>query len=163
MPTYEFACTPCFERGVVSTWEMTFKVDEPKNTFCPKCGKPGHQVILTAPMVVKAETRERSKFSDKLVERELGARGITRIEQKRFDLEEEMSRHPSSSPPQDPFAIRAINPLEALAQGQGAGAHARAEAEFLGRDNSPETKVLGSFPKQIPTQVVAEHKGELTE
>lgn len=167
MPTYEFACTPCFERGVVSTWEMMFKIDDPKVTFCPACGKPGHQVILTAPMVVKAETRERSKFADGLTKKELDNRGITRIEQKAFDPEEAAhnaataERRRLEEEAANPFRPRPINPMEALGQGQSGMAHARQEAEFLGKSTVEAPKVIGAFPKKIPTEVVAEHKASI--
>ena len=163
MPTYEFACTPCFERGVVSTWEMIFKIDDPKVTFCPACGKPGHQVILTAPMVIRAETREKSRFADDLTKKELDNRGITRIEQKAFDPEEAAhnaavaARNRAADEAANPFKPRPINPMEALGQGRSSLSHAAAEAQFLGKDKVETPQIIGAFPKQIPTEVVARH------
>lgn len=164
MPVYEFACESCFKRGVVSTWEMTFKMDDPKVTFCPSCGKPGHQVILTAPMVIKAETRERSKFADGLTKKELDNRGITRIEQRAFDPEEAAhnaavaARCAAEEQAANLFKPRPINPMEALGQGNASLAHAASEAAFLGKDKVESPQVIGAFPKHIPTEVVAEHK-----
>lgn len=164
MPTYEFSCQKCFDRGVVSTWEMAFKIDDPKNSFCPSCGSKGKQVILTAPMVIKAETREKSKFADGLTKKELDNRGITRIEQRAFDPEEAAhnaavaARNRAAEEAANPFKPRPINPMEALGQGNASLSHAAQEAAFLGKDKVESPQVIGAFPKHIPTEVVAEHK-----
>lgn len=64
---YEFACDKCFKRGVVTTWEMEFKLDEPKISFCAKCGGEGKQVILTPPMLGSAKRRDYA-HADRMLE-----------------------------------------------------------------------------------------------
>lgn len=131
MPTYEFACTPCFDRGVVSTWEMVFKVDDPKNSFCPKCGSPGKQVILTAPMISTGGNRQRFNEADRLTERALdetgGYKGIRRTI-------EDMGGQPPPQAAPDPMKPRWGNPADILGQASAATAATRAEGNPTGND-----------------------------
>lgn len=157
MPIYEFACTPCFERGVVSTWEMQFKVDDPKNSFCPACGSKGHQVILTAPMVINGDSRSKHQAADKMLTRALDEQGGLRVKPKMpMSIEEHMDtqgrgERPPPSSQHDPFKPRWGNAADVLAGATAATAETRQQGMSTGND------VRQTLSKVIPSEVVV-HK-----
>lgn len=135
---YEFACDKCFKRGVVTTWEAEFKLDEPKVSFCHKCGGEGKQVILTAPMLGSAKAKD-YKAADKMLEEAHRA---------------QTGRDPGSkveSLKEDPELLRAIGmkstkahwgtPQDALSRAQGTQAMAQQHAA------DPHTEVQFSKPE----------------
>lgn len=159
MPIYEFACTPCFERGVVSTWEMQFKMDDPKNTFCPACGAKGHQVILTAPMVINGDSRDKHRAADKMLTKALDEQGGLRVKPRQpMSLEEHMDTQgrgeeppPTSTP--DPFKPRWGNAADVLAGASAATAETRQQGMSTGND------VRQTLSKVIPSEMVV-HKAD---
>lgn len=151
MPTYEFQCGACFDRGLVSQWEMLFKMDDPKNSFCPKCGSPGKQVILTAPMISTGGDRQRFNAADKMTERALdeqgGFRGIRRTI-------EDMGGHPPPAAAVDPMKPHWGKAADILAQGAAATAQTRAEGNVTGNETRERlSKVLPSEAAVHPADV----------
>lgn len=159
MPIYEFACDDCFKRGVVSTWEMQFKMDDAKNSFCPACGSKGKQVILTAPMIAGGDRHDRFKRADEMLTRALDEQGVTRVDQrhladhveKRQEMLERAANGDLEPPRQsqpDPFKPRWGNPHEILGQAASATALAHAEGPATGND------VRQKLSKVLPSEAI---------
>lgn len=128
MPIYEFACDACFKRGVVTTWEMELKMEEPKVSFCAKCGGKGKQVILTPPMLgssKRSDYNNADKMLESAYQQQTGRSPGTKVE----------------APKEDPELLRAIGmpttrahwgaPTDALTRAQQTGASAHESASDI--------------------------------
>lgn len=169
MPTYEFSCEPCFQRGVVSVWEMQFKMDDAKNSFCPACGSKGKQVILTAPMIAGGDRHDRFKAADKMLEKALDEQGVTDVKQRHYaphverllENAERGNMEPPRQPQPDPFKPRWGNPHEIL--GQAAGATALAQAEGAATGNEVRQKLSKVLPSEAIVHPADAKKGRVPE